>query len=288
MGFGGFPVWREIGRQGPWDLVMNLDFLFRLSLFLPLTRSRWKAGLQSMRRRFYSPYDSFLRLDPDEGQNQDQGHASLTYLRLWEAATGFQDLGFGYDLRHLLSRNTEPLPGNLPSNFVCLAPATGNVFNRIPTKQWPFSHWKELATLISESGMTVVWIGTAEEQAAFNPPQIGINLMGRVNLAQLAKLLAAATICVAHDSGPFHLALAVGGRALGIYGSTSVTRLGPFRAPTGFTIQETLPCVPCLKSECLVQLPDFSEYSRPYCMTKLTPRAVFNRLGSCLKDKSGG
>jgi ADP-heptose:LPS heptosyltransferase len=107
--------------------------------------------------------------------------------------------------------------------------------------------------------------------------------MGKLNLVQLAHVLAASTLCIAHDSGPFHLSLALGARAVAIFGPTSTTRLGPFRTNLGLAVHASLPCLPCHKSECLVQLPGRNERDRPYCMTDLRPADVLAKAHSFLK-----
>ncbi|MBI4341308.1 MAG: glycosyltransferase family 9 protein [Candidatus Omnitrophica bacterium] len=94
-----------------------------------------------------------------------------------------------------------------------------------PRKQWPANRFQELVSRLSkESGRTVVLIGGAEASAATgrwlrNHGRV-IDLVGRTSLPQLAALLGGACVLVSNDSGPVHLAAAVGTPVVALFGTT--------------------------------------------------------------------
>jgi ADP-heptose:LPS heptosyltransferase len=57
-------------------------------------------------------------------------------------------------------------------------------------------------------------------------------LAGRTDVAEMVALLAHAGLCVANDSGPLHVAAALGTTVLGLYGPTDPATVGPYGQPT--------------------------------------------------------
>ena len=68
----------------------------------------------------------------------------------------------------------------------------------------------------------------AEEVAARCTSAAPLCLAAETNLAELVAILAHATLCVANDSGPLHVAAALGRPVVGIYGPTDPARVGPY------------------------------------------------------------
>ena len=89
---------------------------------------------------------------------------------------------------------------------VALHPWTSN-----PVKGWPMESFRELAGRLVRSGQTILWIGEPEGKD-FHPPESsqGINLTGQVPLRLLPALLRCCAVLVSNDSGPVHVAAAVG------------------------------------------------------------------------------
>jgi len=105
-------------------------------------------------------------------------------------------------------------------NLVALNPWTSG-----PIKQWPKAHFSNLAKRLSEElKLKVVIIGGKEELYRegefFNNLGSGIiNMAGRTTLKELAALLKKCRLLVSGDSGPVHLACAVGTPAIAIFRS---------------------------------------------------------------------
>jgi heptosyltransferase-1 len=77
----------------------------------------------------------------------------------------------------------------------------------------------------------------------------GINLAGRTTLQSLAALFKRADLVISTDTGPMHIAAAVGTPVVALFGPTSVTRTGPFGSGHQ-VLQAALPCVPCFRRRC--------------------------------------
>ena len=146
----------------------------------------------------------------------------------------------------------EAAPYQDKGKFVCLAPAS--VWS---TKQWPERGWAELAYLLHKENQTSVFylIGGPDDavlaeriirQADVFGSQI-VNLCGRLSLMGSAALLSRADRLYANDSGPVHLASAVGCPTTAVFCSTvPAFGFGPL-APGSRVVEETtgLPCRPC-------------------------------------------
>ncbi len=75
-----------------------------------------------------------------------------------------------------------------------------------------------------------------------------INLTGELTLDQFLALLSQLPIFITNDTGPFHLAKAVGTRTISLWGPGSVDLYGPYRKEKDFhdVIYKRFPCSPCL------------------------------------------
>lgn len=102
------------------------------------------------------------------------------------------------------------------TNRIVLLPGAGR-----PDKQWP--KFPELAKRIGAEAL-VAW-GPGEHELA---QSIGADVAPQTNLRELAWLLAHAKLVIGGDTGPLHLAAALGTPVVGIYGPTNPLRNGPY------------------------------------------------------------
>ncbi len=124
------------------------------------------------------------------------------------------------------AQRTFPLPqgraeGDLPpGDFVLASPLAG-----WKSKQWPLSHYRELAVLLHrELGIPLVLDGPEGADFAEAQPAIPHHS----TLAGLVHATRRATAVVGVDSGPLHLAAALGKRGVAVFGPTDPSRNGPY------------------------------------------------------------
>lgn len=110
-----------------------------------------------------------------------------------------------------------------------------------PDKAWPKEHYKSFATLLDE--MEIPWIVIGKGEAFF--PGDARDLTNKTSLRESAALLAACSALVSGDSGPMHLATAVGTPVIGLFGPT--TREWGFfpSGPRDRVLEKDMPCRPC-------------------------------------------
>jgi lipopolysaccharide heptosyltransferase II len=76
-----------------------------------------------------------------------------------------------------------------------------------------------------------------------------INLVGKTSLAELTAVLKLAAAAIGPDSGPGHLAAAVGTPYVALFGPTSPKRTAPYGCEH-LVVQANLNCIPCYKKQC--------------------------------------
>lgn len=112
-----------------------------------------------------------------------------------------------------------------PQGFVLLAPTAG-----WGAKQWPTERYAELAKRLQAAGYTVLMNGGSGADREMLE-QLAESCGARVaesDVAQLIALTRRARLVVGGDSGPVHLAAALGRRVLALFGPTDPARNGPY------------------------------------------------------------
>ncbi|MFZ1920312.1 MAG: lipopolysaccharide heptosyltransferase II [Xanthobacteraceae bacterium] len=127
--------------------------------------------------------------------------------------------------------------------LVVMAPGTN-----WDTKEWRKDGFAEVARHFLSKGSAVVLIGSdseralCEEVAKLAPG--AVDLAGETTLPELAALIRRATLCIANDSGPMHLAVALARPVIGLFGPTDPIWAGPYRRGDA-VLRVELACSPC-------------------------------------------
>jgi ADP-heptose:LPS heptosyltransferase len=146
------------------------------------------------------------------------------------------------------------------------------------TKIWPEEKWLELCErLSSEFDYQLVFVGSCAEQkvnarlterlnSILAKPN-AVDLTGQTTLLELAALFEMCEMAIGADTGPLHLAAAVGKpKVLGIYGSTPWRRNGPYGEQCS-SVALGIWCQPCYAKSCAL--------GNTGCLTNLTADKVF-------------
>lgn len=98
--------------------------------------------------------------------------------------------------------------------------------SRGPKKEWPY-FFELTQILLEHTDKMCVWVGQDLPKNLPQHPRF-VNLIGKTALADLPGLIQNAACVIANDSGPVHLAAALGKPLVGIYGPTDSQRYGPY------------------------------------------------------------
>ncbi|HSB20896.1 MAG TPA: glycosyltransferase family 9 protein [Anaeromyxobacteraceae bacterium] len=239
----------HLGREGPAPALVLRERLWRrFDLALDLQnklRSRLVAGAASARRivfRRRSPGQALLAVLGSD-RPLVRAHATQLYA---EALAPLGVAGPGPMHVHL-SRTAQAVAADalerVRAPAVALAPGA-----RWATKRWPAERFAAVADALAAQGASIVLAGGPGDRDAFAAFRAAARAPVAADLSPLpvdalAAALARVQLLVACDSGPVHLAGAVGTPALSLFGPTSPVRWGP--APPGRALSLSLACSPC-------------------------------------------
>ncbi len=156
-----------------------------------------------------------------------------------------------------------------------------------PVKQWPVAAWAAVADGLSEAhGAAILLTGTAGERpltgavaAAMSRPVL--DAAGETTLGRLAALQERCAVVLGSDSGPLHLAVAVGTPTVHLYGPVAPATFGPWGDPGRHVVLVTdWACAPCNRL-------DWSPEVLPQhgCMGAIAPEHVLRAAARLLQQE---
>lgn len=148
-----------------------------------------------------------------------------------------------------------------------------------PSRRYPPEGFAEVAERLVLDGIQVVFTGTEPERALVEGIQAAMavgssSLVGCLNLSELAALIAIAPILIANNTGPVHIAAAVGTPVVDLYALTN-----PQHTPWGVphrVLFHDVACKYCYKSIC----PE----GHHHCLRLVTPESIVNAACELLRD----
>jgi lipopolysaccharide heptosyltransferase II len=148
------------------------------------------------------------------------------------------------------------------------------------TKRWPLESFAQLGDRLRRELNAVVLLlwgpGESDDVKKIAQMMREPSLPApSTNLKQLAALLSRLTLLVSNDSGPLHLAAAMGTRVVGIYGPTRPDLQGPWGKDHETVVKAGLPCLGCNGVTCKIVTHD--------CMRQLGVEEVLEAVRRCLK-----
>jgi len=153
------------------------------------------------------------------------------------------------------------------------------------TKQWaPERFARVLEAMRAETGARAVLVGSGDavesaraiREASPEPP---IDLTNRTTLKELVAVIAEARAMLTNDSGPMHVAAAVGKPVVAIFGPTNPRRTGPY-GPRHRVLAGRAACSPCYRRRCLYG----AGAAGLLCLTNITPDEVLEQLRGAWRD----
>lgn len=275
---GEWKLFKQRVRERRYDLVIDAQGLLK-SAWLTRYIKAPVAGLdrESVREpiasRFYD-----RRLSVARGQHAVERLRQLFALALgYDLPKGMGDYGLN---------RSQMLTGPAPRTFVMFLHGT-----TWDTKFWPEAYWRELAERLGLAGIDVrlPWGNQAEQARAYRIATglKNVHVLPKLNLAGVAQVMAAATACVAVDTGLGHLAAALDVPTISVFGPTNPGLTGAY-GKAQVHLASNFPCAPCLQKKCTYQ-PTSEDLTRfdikrewPLCFTRVNPERVAGRLSALL------
>lgn len=268
--------WPEMFRSVRWmrrqrfDWVIDLQGLFRSGMFAWLAHGKRLVGLdnpyEGAREGAHALYDQAV-------QTRRDIHAVERCLSILPALgvpvhTNFQWIPERSQAAADVKRKW---PGLLDERLHWVAIQPGA---RWPTKCWPAQNFAELVRLLAEKypDMRFVVMGGADDKPRAETifraaPEHVLNLCGATSLPEMIEWLRRCDLMITNDTGPMHVAAALGTPLIALFGPTDPRSTGPYGQLEN-VLRIDLPCSPCFKDVC--------QWKNPMeCLTAISPAKVF-------------
>jgi heptosyltransferase-2 len=238
--------------SGGFDACLVLPNAFRAAAFVRLARVPQRWGYATESRGFL-----LTRRVPPAPRPFGR-HQAYFYLEL-AAGLGFEAFGGEPDLhlratesmRHKGRALLEREGWNGRDSLIGIHPgATGS-----RAKMWSPSRFADAARrLSSRTRARVVVLGGPDEGRVAGEVAAGLEdpplmLSGKTSLGELIGALSELSLFLTNDSGPMHLAAALGVPTVAVFGPTDPRETGPF-SPRARVVRESVECSPCLYRDC--------------------------------------
>ena len=254
-------------RAFEFDWVIDLQSLLRSSVLGRLSGAGRFIGLTDWREGApLFQQTSIPRPSPTT-------HAVDWYLRVLDVLQTPVSKDFEWiPKRPLVAESISRQVSGLSGPLIGLQPGA-----RWMNKRWPVRHFRELAVQITRAipSARLAVFGSADDSALSSEILIGmgpehLNLTGKTTLPESIEWLRRCRVLVTNDTGPMHIAAALGTAVIGLFGPTNPLRTGPYGQIEN-VLQRSLPCAPCMRSRC--------HHSEPMaCLEQLTPATVLQQV----------
>ncbi len=280
--------WPEMLRSIRWlraqnfDLVIDLQCLARSGAFAWLARGKFLIGLDEAREGANALYDVAVP------RKNFHTHAVDWYLSVLPPLgvpvhKNFDWLPERKEISAEVKRKwfgeksiLHPQSSILHPRLILLQPGA-----RWENKRWPAEHFGELIRTLGEKfpAARFAVLGSKDDAALGEKisqaaPEKVLNLCGATSLLEMIEWVRRGDLLITNDTGPMHVAAAIGRPLLALFGPTEPSRTGPYGQLEN-VLRIDLPCSPCMKSDC--------HFSKPEeCLRALPPALVVQRAQAIL------
>lgn len=223
------PFLRQL-REHDYDLILDIQGLLKSALVARMARGQKRVGPSFCREGSRFLYHAVAGPRNLNRHAVDQIRDVADFLHIPPVPTSFP-IAF------------PPRKRPTPNPHIVLAPVS-----RWPSKNWPTERFAEVAhQLQAQYNATITLIGAPGDEAVCATIADTLsgpchNEAGQTSLSEMGSILASADLLIANDSGPVHMAAAIGTPTVVIFGPTDPLRIGPY----GNNHQILIPPTPCL------------------------------------------
>jgi lipopolysaccharide heptosyltransferase II len=273
--------WPEMFRSVRWmrgqhfDWVIDLQCLARSGAFAWLANGNVLIGLDEVREGARGFYDVAVR------RNSYYTHAADWYLAV------LPRLGVPVHNKFVWLPERPQIAADIKSKWpaacdahvrwVAIQPGA-----RWTNKRWPSANFAEVIRMLAagHADTRFVILGNGEdvplgEIVARAGPERCLNLCHRTSLPEMVEWLRLCSMMITNDTGPMHVAAALGKPVIAMFGPTEPRRTGPYGQLEN-VLRVELPCSPCMKEYCSYEKPN-------ECLNAITPAMVFQRAKNLLE-----
>lgn len=225
-------------REQAYDLVIDLQGLLRSGALALASRAPVRVGFKEARegsRLFYTH-------TVEGGKNL---HAVDRYLKIAQALGAHGgEISFPMPLIKE-SERVKHLKEEINAYAVVVPGA------RWKTKQWHPERFGALASLLDVKSILVGSASDAETGRIIEAQSGGkaVSMTGKTDMGELISIIRGARFVVSNDSGPMHVAAALGKPVIALFGPTNPLRTGPYGS-NHVIVRSSVSCAPCYRKTC--------------------------------------
>ncbi|MBI5204939.1 MAG: lipopolysaccharide heptosyltransferase II [Nitrospirae bacterium] len=230
-------------KKEKFDIVVDLQGLLRSGVLAAATGAPVRIGFNEAREGSRIFYTHRVKGGKDI-------HAVDRYLKIAKFfGCDASDVKFPFPLSFSSQLSAiSPQAGSfqLPKEYAVFVPGA-----RWRTKRWPSERFGELASILPVKTLVVGGKSDIDisNRVAAGSKGNAMSVAGMTSIKELVDLMRKAKFVVSNDSGPMHIAAALGVPVFAIFGPTNPLRTGPYGK--GHTIiRKELKCSPCYKKTC--------------------------------------
>lgn len=259
-------------REGRYDLTIDLFGNPRSALLTLCTGAKLRVGYNFRGRR----YAYNLRVEP-RGDRVHEVQFNLDALRKIGVPVLTDNPLFPLDdVSKRFARDFFKSQGLEDGFVIGVSPSGG-----WSAKRWPLEYFAELADqLVKTYGAKILLFWGPGELIRVQRLQSFMTerswIIPKTTLKQLGALLWRCDLVISNDSGPMHIAAALGTPTTGIFGPTNPQLQGPYGEKHEVVAKEGLLCLGCNKLTCKTS----------DCMNLLGPGEVFQVVRRCIEKNS--
>ncbi|MCL2641403.1 MAG: lipopolysaccharide heptosyltransferase II [Phycisphaerales bacterium] len=257
-------------RAKKYDVVIDAQGLFRSGFLTWITGAKMRVGFAHAREGASLAYTHKVTL-PERGKKMlavDRMRKLGTAVEMYWGGDGDGGNGGQWPVFQVpvgIQHSALSIPGE-----VVVVPGA-----RWDTKRWEVERFAEIVKRLVTQGRYVTLLGSPDERPLCEELERMVaggervlNLAGQTSMTEMIGVLASAGLVVANDSGPLHVAVALGKRIVAIYGPTSPEFVGPYGQMENVLRRDGLTCHPCRRRTC----------DHHACMKEVTVEMVWEKV----------
>ena len=255
-------------RKEKFDMIIDLWSNPRSAQITFLTHAKYRVGFSYRGRKY-----AYNILGTSEKGEHHSAEHNLELLKTIGIEITSKRIHF-YVNEAENNWAKEFIANNLPhgKKIIGIIPSGG-----WPSKRCDASKWVEICNALKQKYnlfFLILWGPGDETDANYikNNLQEDAVLIPEVKIGKLSALIQNCDLVIANDSGPMHIAAALGVPTLGIFGPTNPKAHGPYSPNSDYVIKEDLHCIICNKLVC------------PYnheCMIEISVKGIMKKV-DCL------
>ncbi len=262
-------------HKGKFDLVLDLQRHAKSGLVSFCSRAPDRLGFHRTNTKEANWLCSTRTIKPVR-----EFSLKLNQYLFFAEALGLPDDGvrFGLQLERLEQLKIDRTLRSISAPFI-----TFYLGSSWQSRNWFPSSTANVAKALSEKyGTSAVLLGTRNEMCFAEKvnSQLAnvetINLTGKTDLRELIGILSRSALAIGPDSGPMHIAAAVGTPVISLWGATSPVRSAPWGSEQ-LAIEGSAACSPCYSPKCPIERA---------CMRRITVEQVVNKAEGILEKST--